>query len=152
MRVQTLGQEDHLEEEMATHSSILAWKIPWPEKPGGLEFIRSQRIRHDWACTFPSLIPETLNFLPMQGCMYVLFPWIWVTVYLPLWFSSVQLLSHVWLCDPMDCSMPGLLIHHQVPEFTQTQVHWVSDAIQPSQPTSLVDRTQKKWHHASLGA
>ena len=47
-------------------------------------------------------------------------------------FSSVQSLSHVQLCDPMDCSMPGLPVHHQLPEFTQTHVHWVSDAIQPS--------------------
>ena len=47
-------------------------------------------------------------------------------------FSSVQLLSRVWLCDPMDYSMPGLPVHHQLPEFTQTLVHWVSDAIQPS--------------------
>ena len=39
--------------------------------------------------------------------------------------SSVQLLSHVWLCDPMDCSTPGLLVHHQLPEFTQTHLHWV---------------------------
>ena len=46
--------------------------------------------------------------------------------------SSVQLLSHVWLYDPMDCSMPGLPVHHQLPGFTQTHVHWVSDAIQPS--------------------
>ena len=38
------------------------------------------------------------------------------------------------LCNPMDCSTPGLLVHHQLPEFTQTQVHWVSDAIQPSHP------------------
>ena len=38
------------------------------------------------------------------------------------------------LCDPMDCSMPGLPIHHQLPEFTQTLVHWVGDAIQPSHP------------------
>ena len=36
------------------------------------------------------------------------------------------------LCDPMNCSMPGLLVHHQLPEFTQTHVHRVSDAIQPS--------------------
>ena len=36
------------------------------------------------------------------------------------------------LCDPMDCSMPGLPVHHQLPEFTQTHVHWVGDAIQPS--------------------
>ena len=40
------------------------------------------------------------------------------------------------LCDPMDRSMPGLPVHHQLPEFTQTLVHWVSDAIQPSYPLS----------------
>ena len=40
------------------------------------------------------------------------------------------------LCDPMNHSMPGLLVHHQLPEFTQTQVHRVSDAIQPSHPLS----------------
>ena len=40
------------------------------------------------------------------------------------------------LCDLMDCSMPGLPVHHQLPEFTQTHVHWVSDAIQPSDPLS----------------
>ena len=40
------------------------------------------------------------------------------------------------LCDPMDCSMPGFSIHHQLPEFTQPHVHWVSDAIHPSHPLS----------------
>ena len=40
------------------------------------------------------------------------------------------------LCDPMDCSTPGLPVHHQLPELTQTRVHWVSDAIQPSHPLS----------------
>ena len=48
-------------------------------------------------------------------------------------FSSVQLLC---LCDPMNCSMPGLPVHHQLPEFTQTHVHRVGDAIQPSHPLS----------------
>ena len=48
--------------------------------------------------------------------------------------SSVQLLNHVWLYKPMDCSTPGLPVHHQLPELTQTHVHWVGDAIQPSQP------------------
>ena len=38
------------------------------------------------------------------------------------------------LCKPVDCSMPRLLVHHQFPEFTQTHVHWVSDAVQPSHP------------------
>ena len=40
------------------------------------------------------------------------------------------------LCIPMDCSTPGLPVHHQLPEFTQTHVHWVGDAIQPSHPLS----------------
>ena len=51
-------------------------------------------------------------------------------------FTSVQSLSHVRLCDPMNCSMPGLPVHHQLPEFTQTHVHRVCDAIQPSHPLS----------------
>ena len=42
--VRTLGQEDSLEKEMATHSSILAWRIPWTEEPGGLQSIGSQRV------------------------------------------------------------------------------------------------------------
>ena len=46
IRVQSLGQEDPLEKRMATHSSILAWRIPWTEEPGGLQFIGSQRVRH----------------------------------------------------------------------------------------------------------
>ena len=45
--VQYLGWEDPLEKEMATHSSTLAWKIPWTEKPGGLQSLRSQRVGHD---------------------------------------------------------------------------------------------------------
>ena len=50
------------------------------------------------------------------------------------WFSSVQSLSCVRLCDPMNCSMPGLPVHDQLPESTQTHVHWVGDAIQPPHP------------------
>ena len=53
-------------------------------------------------------------------------------------FSSVQFSSVtqlcLTLCDPMNCSTPGLPVHHQLPEFTQTHVHWVGDAIQPSHP------------------
>ena len=56
------------------------------------------------------------------------------------WFSSVQsssvAQSCLTLCDPMNHSTPGLPVHHQLPEFTQTHVHWVSDAIQPSHPLS----------------
>ena len=45
--VQSLGQEDPLEKEMATHSSIFTWKIPWTEEPGWLHPMESQRVRHD---------------------------------------------------------------------------------------------------------
>ena len=48
--------------------------------------------------------------------------------------SSVQSLSCIWLCNPMDYSMPGFPVHHQILEFTQTHVHWVGDAFQPSHP------------------
>ena len=43
-----LGWEDHLEKEMATHSSIFAWRTPWTEEPGGLQCTGSQRVRHNW--------------------------------------------------------------------------------------------------------
>ena len=48
-QVQSLGWEDLLEKEMATHSNILAWKIPWTEKPGRLQSMGLQRVRHNWA-------------------------------------------------------------------------------------------------------
>ena len=55
--VQSLGQEDSPEEGMATHSSILAWRIPWTEEPGGLWSVGSQRVRHNWSdLTHPQII------------------------------------------------------------------------------------------------
>ena len=47
MRVLSLGQEDPLEEDMATHCRILAWEIPWTEEPGGLQSMGFQRVRHN---------------------------------------------------------------------------------------------------------
>ena len=48
-RVRSLDREDALEKGMATHSSILAWRIPWTEASGGLQSIGSQRVRHNWS-------------------------------------------------------------------------------------------------------
>ena len=53
--IRSLGQEDPLEKEMTTHSSTLAWKIPSMEKPGGLQFMRSQRVGHNRATSLPFL-------------------------------------------------------------------------------------------------
>ena len=49
MQVPSLGQEDPLETEMATHSSILAWEISWTEEPGGLQSAGSQTVANDWS-------------------------------------------------------------------------------------------------------
>ena len=46
-QVQSPGQEDPLEKGMTTHSNVLAWRIPWTMEPGGLQFVGSQRVRHD---------------------------------------------------------------------------------------------------------
>ena len=57
------------------------------------------------------------------------------------WWNTVVVVQSprvVWLCDPMDCSMPGLPVPHHVPKFAQVHVHWVSNAIQPSHPLTTL--------------
>ena len=56
--VQSLGREDPLEEGMATHSSILAWRIPWTEEPGGPQSMGLQRVGHDRAHTRHLIYPQ----------------------------------------------------------------------------------------------
>ena len=74
-----------------------------------------------------------------------------MTLWPSVQFSSVAQ-SCPTLCDPMNCSMPGLPVHHQLPEFTQTHVHRVGDAIQPSHPLSspFPIRSKKNWCFSSF--
>ena len=58
--VQSLGREDPLEKEMATHSSTLAWRIPWTEKPGRLQSMGSQRVGHDWETSLSLSIGKSI--------------------------------------------------------------------------------------------
>ena len=62
----------------------------------------------------------------------------------------IQSLSCVWLCDPMDCNMPGFPVLHHLLEFAQTHVHWVSDAIQPSHPLLSPSPALTLCHHQGL--
>ena len=78
----------------------------------------SQTVRHD-----QSNLPQDICIL-FQNSFYGKFSFF-------NQFSSVTQ-SCLTLCDPMDCSLSGFPVHHQLPEFTQTHVYWVSDAIQPS--------------------
>ena len=63
--VQSLGQEDPLEEGIATHSSILAWKIPWTEEPSSLQSIASQRVRHDWSTHTCAMYYHKFRYIEM---------------------------------------------------------------------------------------
>ena len=58
MRAPFLGREDSLEKQMATHSSVLAWRIPWIDNPDGLQFTGLQRVRHNLATEHSLLTPE----------------------------------------------------------------------------------------------
>ena len=124
---------------MATHSTVLAWKIPWTGKPGRLqvhgdckELDMTERL--STKNIFLKLIifwNEFVTFIiRKKKKAFKLHRKVEDTI------SSVQLLSRVRLCDPMNRSPPGLPVHHQLPEFTQTRVHWVGDAIQTSHPLS----------------
>ena len=112
-QVWSLGWEDPLEKRMAAHSSILAWRIPWTEEPGGLQSMGLQRVRHN---SLTELLGNEARYIWICCC------------------SVAQ--SGPTLCDPMDCSTLGFPVLHHLPELAQTHVHWVSDAIQPSHPLS----------------
>ena len=64
VQVQALCWEDPLEKGMATHSSILAWEIPWMEESGGPQSMGSQRVGHDWAT---NTLTQSTHFLPMRN-------------------------------------------------------------------------------------
>ena len=75
-QVRSLGWEDPLEEEMAIHSSTIAWKIPWTEEPGRLQSMDLQRVGHDWATSFnnwASLVAQTVKCLPSMQETWVRF-------------------------------------------------------------------------------
>ena len=76
-RVWSLGQEDPLNKEMATHSSILAWKIPWTEKPGRLQSMSSQRVRHDWATSLYDLkyVVKFFKGISFSFCAHTIYTW-----------------------------------------------------------------------------
>ena len=139
-----------LEKEMATHSSILAWRIPWAEEPGRLQFMRLKRVRHDWA-TEQQQQPIRIAKQPKHWQHYIL-----VRMYKnrnsysrltkkgkmtqSLWKRICQFLrklsmlcfcsvtqSCLTLCDHMDCRRTGLSVPHHLPKFAQVHVHCISE-------------------------
>ena len=87
--VQSLGWEDPLEKDMATHSSILAWRIPWTEEPDGLQSMESQRDGHDWATS------HTHGMINIWG-ITKLFPKVAAQCHI-LTSNILHMLPHLWL-------------------------------------------------------
>ena len=85
-QAQSLGQEDLLEKEMATHSSTWAWKIPWIEEPVRLQSTGSQRVRHDWAISLSlSLRSSLILLLKVATISLLLNSLYYFPNYFPLW-------------------------------------------------------------------
>ena len=111
------------------HGVLQARILEWIAIP----FSRRSSQPRDW--TWVSCIGgRFFTIWATRGGCYIVGPCYLFTFYISQ-FSSVAQLCPT-LCDPMDCSTPGLPVHHQLPEFTQAHVHWVADAIQPSHPLS----------------
>ena len=87
-------------------------------------------ICHHLILIYVELFPDSIDYSREVRVGFVL------SCHNSVQFSSVTQLC-LTLCDPMNCSLPGFLVHHQLPEFTQTHVHRVSDAIQPSHSLSF---------------
>ena len=140
-RIWSLGQQGPLEEEVTTHSSILAWRIPWIEEPGRLWSLESQKEKTEQLTL--SLSPTLKFTCRLSHDNPVVVDAIRVNyinelrdIMIPsVQFSSVAQ-SCLTLCDPMNRSTPGFPVHHQLQEFTQTHVHRIGDAIQPSHALS----------------
>ena len=115
-----------LEKEMATHSSVLAWRIPGTREPGGLPSMELHRVGHNWSDLAVYRLCHCLD----AGSIRTLY---WLPFGLVIVSGTISSVAQSCptLCDPRDRSTPGLPVHHQLPEFTQTHVHWVGDAIQP---------------------
>ena len=96
MRVQSLSQEDPLEKEMSTHSSVLAWRIPWTEVSYSL-WGHKESDTHKWLT---------------QGNPVCIYVYVFVYLYLCEYMHAKSLQSRLTLCDPMDCSPPGSSVHH----------------------------------------
>ena len=136
--VRSLGLEDLLEKEISTHSSILAWKIPWTEEPGRLQSMGSQRVRHDWVTLLTYfLLPKHSSLTRKRWASLFLFCLVKIAFlhvdlqfqcvehqvlmgggiaffpcYMKLTLPQLKVLvaqSCPTLCDPMDCSPPWFL-------------------------------------------
>ena len=133
--IRSLGQEKPLEKEMATHSSILAWRIPWTEEPGGLQSTGLQRVRHDWATSLSLELITQFWATPTQASGgFHLFEYGTALNWLPIY--SYSLCHRSCLCPYMfqqvTWGFPRLWV--LLPDLTST---WEDGSLWLSRKTSL---------------
>ena len=114
---------DYSQPGSSVHGILQARILEWVAMPFSRVSSRPRDWMHGISCVFCFAVRFFTTEKPRKP-------------YFHLQFSSVPPQSCLTLCDPMNHSMPGLPVHHQLPEFTQTHVHQVGDAIQPSHPLS----------------
>ena len=115
--------------DVYAQSLSCVWVTPWDCSPpdSSVHGIFQARIL-EWIDIILEIVWENnISYIPGRSIN-------WSNIYGGQFSSVTQ--SCLTLCDPMDCITPGLPVHHQLPDFTQTHVHWVGDGIQPSHPLS----------------
>ena len=149
-QVRSLGQEDALEKGMVTHPSVLAWRIPWTEEPGGLQSMESQRVGYNWAYTHHLFS----SVQPLSHVQFFATPWIaacqaslsitnsWSSPKLTS-IESVMPSSHLFLCHPL------LLLPQSLPAswlFPVSQLlAWSGQSIGVSASTSVLPMNIQDW-------
>ena len=119
-----------------TLAEVLQWSFPWGSSYSASEFCVWKLGK---GLQFCGVWEELRGKMISAPCWYILaLFWLYIITLIGYSILSfvVQSLNCVWLCNPMDCSMPGFPVHHQLPKLAQTHIHRVSDAIQPSDPLS----------------
>ena len=113
--VRSLGREDPLEKEMATHSCILAWRIPWMEEPGGLQSMGLQRVGHDWVTSLSLSLSLLTTCMWVQAILYL-----WVLLYFLIYLTTVILKeTSVWSFKQLNCCFVLFLCRRL------RDVHWI---------------------------
>ena len=144
--VWSLGREDPLEEGMATHFHILAWRIPWTEEPGGLQSIGLQRIRHDWvtnAFTFHlSIHPSIHLYLYIYVYLYLfIHPSLSVSIYLSV---AISLSSAIQGTNSISSFQAWADSVFPCPQSKQNWPLFITGQL-PTLYDFHFDSTQKKW-------
>ena len=134
-QVQSLSGENPLAEGMTSHSSVLAWRIPWTEEPGGLQSIQSQRVGHDWSdlAPAPNQLPDSSLSYPMCSSGNRM-------IQLSCWTKATKSLH--WISRKVRLDFP-------ITFYRKTQTNFLANSV-VIPPQSII-RCRSSWEGVTLG-